>query len=109
MKATFGTLFTLLVAASAAPFRESSNQVAKFSGSQLQSLLNVLAIHNVHGALDVDQNISCTVAYTLSLSICHPARHFGIILLINFTGTTGPPYTIDLASLDLSNCTYTGP
>ncbi|CAI7620681.1 unnamed protein product [Penicillium pancosmium] len=91
MKATFGTLFTLLVAASAAPFRESSNQVAKFSGSQLQSLLSVLAVHNVHGALDVDQNISCTVAYSLSLS------------------TTGPPYTIDLASLDLSNCTYTGP
>ncbi|KAJ5988171.1 hypothetical protein N7481_003381 [Penicillium waksmanii] len=90
MKATFGTLFTLLVAASAAPFRES-HQVAKFSGSQLQSLLSVLAVHNVHGALDVDQNISCTVAYSLSLS------------------TTGPPYTIDLASLDLSNCTYTGP
>lgn len=74
MKATFGTLFTLLVAASAAPFREQSSQVAKFSGNQLQSLLSVLAVHNVHGALDVDQNISCTVAYTLALSILPPAQ-----------------------------------
>lgn len=67
MKATFGTLFTLLAAVSAAPFSTPASHFT-FSGHQLDSLLSVLSVHNVHSKLDVDQNISCTVAYTLALS-----------------------------------------
>ncbi|KAJ5102814.1 hypothetical protein N7532_003343 [Penicillium argentinense] len=85
----FGALFSLLAAASAAPVTSVSNQLS-LSSKQLQSLLSVLAAHDVASTQQVEQSISCAVAYTLALS-------------------DGPPYSIELSTLDLSNCTYTGP
>ncbi|KAJ5707900.1 hypothetical protein N7488_007701 [Penicillium malachiteum] len=79
------TLFSIFVAASAAP--ASGTKTVELSGSQLNSALQK---HGKAASFDVNQVINCTVSYTLALS------------------TGGPPYTIDLASLDLSNCTYSG-
>ena len=73
MKATFGALLTMLVAASASPISSSSHPSSvQIAGSQLQSLINVLASHSSASRQDIeqiDQNISCTVAYTLALSM----------------------------------------
>ncbi|KAJ5632095.1 hypothetical protein N7490_008434 [Penicillium lividum] len=81
MKATvIATLLSVLAAASAVP--SSGYKTVALNGNQLKSALAKDA------SFDVNQFINCTVAYTLTLS------------------TAGPPYTIDLASLDLSNCTY---
>ncbi|KAJ5631827.1 uncharacterized protein N7484_011927 [Penicillium longicatenatum] len=79
------TLFSVCVAASAVP-ASSGYKTVELSGSQLKS---ALAKYNKGGSLDVNQVINCTVSYTLALS------------------SGGPPYTIDLSSLDLTNCTYT--
>jgi len=73
MKATFGALLTMLVAASAAPYSSSPSSSIQLSGKQIQSLASVLAVHSIASKQDidqVDQNISCTVAYTLALSTC---------------------------------------
>ncbi|KAJ5699024.1 hypothetical protein N7462_001029 [Penicillium macrosclerotiorum] len=79
-------LFSLFVAASAAPSATASKSL-EFSGSQLKGVINVLNSYGKGNIPAADQIINCTVTYTLSLS-------------------TGPPYTIDLATLDLSGCTY---
>ncbi|KAJ5810643.1 uncharacterized protein N7503_002861 [Penicillium pulvis] len=79
------TLFAVCVAASAVP-ASSGYKTVELSGSQLQSALSKF---NKGANFDVNQVINCTVSYTLALS------------------ASGPPYTIELASLDLSNCTYT--
>ncbi|KAJ5935785.1 hypothetical protein N7466_005332 [Penicillium verhagenii] len=79
------SLFSACVAASVVPLNGGTKTV-ELSGSQLQS---ALAKYGKDASFDVNQVINCTVSYTLALS------------------TGGPPYTIDLASLDLTNCTYT--
>ncbi|KAJ5109435.1 hypothetical protein N7456_006110 [Penicillium angulare] len=86
MKAVVATLFSLVLATSAVPWGGSKS--VELSGSQLNS---ALASHGKAATFDVNQVINCSVSYTLALS------------------TGGPPYSIDLATLDLSNCTYTGP
>ncbi|KAJ5151092.1 uncharacterized protein N7482_010344 [Penicillium canariense] len=82
-----GALLALAVAASAAPVSSVSKTV-ELSGNQLKGVLSALGKGDL---LAANQVITCSVAYTLALS------------------TTGPPYTIDLTTLDLSNCTYSGP
>ncbi|KAJ5198458.1 uncharacterized protein N7498_007575 [Penicillium cinerascens] len=77
----------LAITTSAAPTAGAVDSI-KLSQVQVKNLLDVL---KVQGTLSADQTISCSVAYSLALS------------------TTGPPYTIDLTTLDLSNCTYSGP
>ncbi|KAJ5299269.1 hypothetical protein N7476_010826 [Penicillium atrosanguineum] len=77
----------LAITTSAAPTATTVDSV-KLSNVQVKNLFDVL---KVHSKLAADQSINCTVAYTLALT------------------TAGPPYTIDLTSLDLSNCTYSGP
>ncbi|KAJ5894895.1 hypothetical protein N7495_006586 [Penicillium taxi] len=76
-------LVSLSIAVSAAPSR-----LVAPNGAQVQSVTAILKGQGNADTLAADQSISCTVAYTLSLS-------------------AGAPYTIDLASLDLQNCTYT--
>ncbi|KAJ6084575.1 hypothetical protein N7486_011375 [Penicillium sp. IBT 16267x] len=78
------TLFSVCVAASAVPANNGYKTV-QLSGSQLKS---AFAKFGKDASLDVNQVINCSVSYTLALS------------------AGGPPYTIELSSLDLSNCTY---
>ncbi|KAJ5667881.1 uncharacterized protein N7477_006451 [Penicillium maclennaniae] len=81
-----GTL-ALAMMTSAVPTAPAVESV-KLSQVQVKNLLDVL---KTQSTLAADQAISCTVAYTLALS------------------AAGPPYTIDLTTFDLSNCTYSGP
>ncbi|KAJ5232891.1 hypothetical protein N7468_005847 [Penicillium chermesinum] len=88
-----GAFVSLCAVASAFPFAAPSSGL-ELSGNKLKSLVDVLRANGGNINFDVDQsdqNISCVVSYTLTL------------------GGTAPPYTIDLATFDLSNCTYTGP
>ena len=68
IQAIFGTLVTLAVAALAVPVENVSERVA-LSGDQLKSIVNVLKNNGNPDILAPDQSISCTVAYTLALSI----------------------------------------
>ncbi|OQD73617.1 hypothetical protein PENDEC_c014G01492 [Penicillium decumbens] len=61
-------------------------ETVKLDKVQVKNLHDVLKTQD---KLQVDQTISCSISYTLDLS-------------------AGPPYTIALGSLDLTNCTYTG-
>lgn len=67
-QATFGTLVTLAVAALAVPVENVSERVV-LSGDQLKSIINVFKNSGKPDILAPDQTISCSVAYTLALSI----------------------------------------
>lgn len=71
LQTVVGTLFSLFVAASAAPTASNSNTL-RLSGAQLNSLIDVLQVNGVGNTLIVDPSINCTVAYTLSLSKLPP-------------------------------------
>ncbi|OOQ84416.1 hypothetical protein PEBR_30421 [Penicillium brasilianum] len=85
----FGALLPVLLTANAASSDESMKTVS-FGGAELRNLADVIRSHGLADKLAANQDINCTVAYTLALS-------------------AGPPYTLSLTSLDLSGCIYTGP
>lgn len=63
-----GSLVSLTVAAMAVPVENVTERVV-FSGDQLKSMINVLKNNGKADILAPNQSISCTVAYTLALSI----------------------------------------
>lgn len=66
-----GALLSLCAAASAIPLSSSLSDLPssslQLSGDQLRSLLGALNSHGSAISQDIDQNISCTVSYTLTL------------------------------------------
>lgn len=110
-----GVLISLFIAATAAPAQvQNQNQETsvEMTGRQLEPLIDVLRVHNLGNTLIADPTITCDVAYTLTLSML---SHFQVFCALQFyrgrvaNGSlgAGPPYTIELATLDLGNCTYT--
>ncbi|KAJ5183076.1 hypothetical protein N7492_000692 [Penicillium capsulatum] len=83
-----GAIASLAIAAAAAPASQQSTSM-EVKTVQLHSLLDALKSHGMNIDQDIEQLITCNISYSLALSV------------------TGPPYTIALASLDLTNCAYT--
>jgi hypothetical protein len=66
-QAILGALLPVLLTANAASIDESVKTV-RLSGAELRKLAEVVESHGLVDMLVANQNISCTVAYTLALS-----------------------------------------
>lgn len=66
-QAILGALLPVLLTANAATSDESMKTV-RLSGAELENLADVIKSHGLADKLAANQNISCTVAYTLALS-----------------------------------------
>lgn len=62
-----GALLPVLLTASAASSDDSMKTV-RLSGAELRNLVDVIKSHGLADKLAANQNINCTVAYTLALS-----------------------------------------
>ncbi|EPS29200.1 hypothetical protein POX_f08246 [Penicillium oxalicum] len=83
----FGTLASLAVASAASPLITRSERIT-LKGDQLNGMRDVLRANGMADVLAANQNIQCTITYSLALS-------------------TEAPWTITLATLNLENCQFT--
>ena len=70
----FGTLASLAVASAASPLITRSERIT-LKGDQLNGMRDVLRANGMADVLAANQNIQCTITYSLALST-EPSPHF---------------------------------